>query len=78
MTLEQKFFNKEKPKNGQVIIIRERGAYYPSIGKYKVLQNGKEEIDLLYHDFNLKLNEIESWWIGFSDEFLKKYKDANY
>lgn len=59
MLSEQKFFDKEKSKNGQVIIIREKGAYYPMIGEYRILPDGKEKIYLPDHYEMIELNEIE-------------------
>lgn len=72
MPLEQKFFDKEKPKNEQIIIIREKGAHYPMVGEYRILPDGKEKIYLPDHYQMIELSEVQSWWIGISDEFLKR------
>ena len=61
MSLIKKYFEKEKPKNDQIILVKAINSSLPEIGVYQIFENGDEEVYIPAYDDVEKLIYIQ-WW----------------
>lgn len=63
-------FNKRKPKNGQIILVKEKEAYYPRLGEYVTNLGDSHKIFFPDHHEFLTLEYLDSWWIEIPDDII--------
>lgn len=57
----KKYFKKNKPKQGEIIVFKVKSGFYPEIGVFQIFDNGTEEVYIPANDDVEELINIE-WW----------------